>query len=119
MREIKFRAWVKHGENEPRMAHVRLINFDYGNILTDTGMNPEIYELMQFTGLKDEYGRELYEGDIVTWDDPEVTEEIFFDNGCFKVCVDGDCPVPLIDALNGLCWVGTKHDNPELLKEGD
>jgi hypothetical protein len=71
----------------------------------------------QFTGLTDEYKHELYDGDIVTWGNPEVTAEIFFDDGCFKTCIDGDYPVPLIDALNGLCWVGTKYNNPELLKE--
>jgi hypothetical protein len=62
-REIKFRAW--DGKQ-----------MDYNDIFIRASGNPPIYEgrerpdltLMQFTGLKDKNGNEIYEGDIVCHD---------------------------------------------------
>ncbi len=61
MREIKFRAWDKVNkqilqrveQQSPHTPHFAdCINYDK-------------YELMQYTGLKDKHGKEIYEGDIV------------------------------------------------------
>lgn len=66
MREIKFRAW---NEEENEMVH-----FDFGTIddgYCYGGQHP-IYDLdevpvMQYTGLKDKNGKDVYEGDILRW----------------------------------------------------
>lgn len=64
-REIKFRVWDK---TEKRMIDVFGIELDSNRVTfdgTDYYLIGKEVELMQYTGLKDKNGKEIYEGDIV------------------------------------------------------
>ena len=69
MREIKFRAWASN-LSEPKMVYdVGLAHFYDGVVAVDLSdydiLSYEKNEIMQFTGLKDKNGKEIYEGDIL------------------------------------------------------
>ena len=89
-REIKFRVY---DENLKRMKYLNspqdLICFDeegngyYENM--QTGPVEWFSDLMQYTGIKDKNGVEIYEGDKVKakFYGKEVVGEIGFNSGCF------------------------------------
>ena len=72
MRQFKFRAWDKENETMTYPKGIlfdgRIVNFSCGMLEAFEG-----YEIMQYTGLKDKNGKEIYEGDIYHAGDPSIT----------------------------------------------
>ena len=122
MRVLKFRAWHK---KEKYMQEVDgyYLYLASGRIYESTtkdwhGMElndvTDQYELMQFTGLLDKNGKDIYEGDIVTGLDAfrELkTAEVIYDDGGFYPLHEGEFYWKDIEVI------GNIFDNPELLKD--
>jgi uncharacterized phage protein (TIGR01671 family) len=73
---------------------------------------------MQYTGLHDKNGTEIYEGDIIRDNDYELWQ-VYFEDGSFLArCVDYDVSEFLIEFTPEYCEViGNIYKNPELLEE--
>jgi uncharacterized phage protein (TIGR01671 family) len=120
MREIKFRAWDK--ENKAFMPSEGyaicggdVMGLRYGNEMEDV-LTDQI-ELMQYTGLKDINGVDIYENDIVRFDtNVQILEsEVTYYHGMFTIKKYGE-KIPL---FTGLKVIGNKFENPELLEVTD
>jgi len=117
-RELKFRAW---NTKEKWMDTEFVIHAD-GHIYQDARRtydtpNQEIesdYDgllIMQYTGLKDKNGKEIYEGDIVT-DYEGLTSHVEWQDGSWYLPWISDF---LYDSYSEVKIIGNIHENPELL----
>lgn len=122
MREIKFRAWNK---NLKKMYKIGQITLEKGtwNYEPDNreyiGMSipyQPSFVLMQYTGLKDKNGREIYEGDIVTCGDKNIKYLIEWqDTGLKGRQWNNSSYIGLKYWQKDLEVIGNEFDNPELL----
>lgn len=72
----------------------------------------------QFTGLLDKNGKEIYEGDVVDFDNYlQGRSCVNFDSGCFRVKSSNYTTTLTYHVSLHTHIVGNIHDNPELLKQ--
>ncbi len=119
MREIKFRAWDKEKQCMIIGHWSWYLSFDGRIWKSNVSEEEKGYILMQFTGLKDKNGKEIYENDIVkeiNISDGKHIREIVFEQGCFWTKGQdkrvSEAFVPL-----SLEVIGNVYENPELLKK--
>ena len=131
MRTIKFRAWITEAK---QMIEHNVI--DFNDFLHKTNLDGSINPsycgdddiLMQFTGLYDKNGKEIYEGDILNVGENLVCEIVYVDKNVEDYGDEIHCAfhakvyihnktIPLDSYLKNNCEIiGNIYENPELLK---
>jgi len=107
MREIKFRCWNKEKKEMDMHAHNRAW---FGPLASKGDEREGI--VMQYTGLKDKNGVEIYEGDVVKGvGEHEGQSEVFCDNILWY-------PFQYLSDYQGENFeiIGNIYENPELIK---
>ena len=125
--KVKFRAW--HKIREEMYYNVERIGRRYNDGEKRSGINEDefvavleessLYVPMQYTGLKDREGQEIYDGDIIEYEvcgKDTSKGEVYFQEGAFWIGLENGS-IRLLANLNRdwLTVVGNKFENPELL----
>lgn len=139
MREVKFRAWDKINKEwlvykQKTVAwqhpiYKEAIPFKVWMYFSQDGkafselqycIDSEDFEVVQFTGLKDSKGNEIYEGDIVSLCIYDNNSEIFiieWVNSGFRFCDKAQSGYPMdIHGVHDIEIIGNIYENPELLE---
>lgn len=115
MRQIKFRAWGC--QRRPQDEWKMFVQEDWNIEKFLINLRTECLswkDLMQFTGLKDKNGKEIYEEDIVRWNQTGYTQSIVFKHGAF--CIGIELLSSYTEANLDIEVIGNIYENPELLK---
>ncbi|MGM8224554.1 YopX family protein (plasmid) [Clostridium perfringens] len=122
-REIKFRVW---SEKNKKMLEIQKHSFKTGKSMPyGFNMEYDFGELMQYTGLKDENEKEIYEGDILSikiYSRDKVIVEgktvVEFKDGCFGVIWGHDKAFLSLNSFFKAKFevIGNIYENPELLR---
>ena len=135
MREIKFRAWDKKRNVmwEP-IAFIRLLQYLFFENFPNATAYQEIKHhfndivWLEYTGLKDSQGKEIYEGDVIQWAGLEVQngKQIYplrkravgMTADAFRDSFIDDCfhTQNLLEHGKNLEIIGNIYENPDLIK---
>lgn len=129
MRDIKFRAWHKKYKKMFKIGQITLEKGIWDFEPDDReyiGMSipyQPSFILMQYTGLKDKNGKEIYEGDIIQYEDitkglvrysEKYAQYVLVNTGSVKDEFEplGDYNMEVFEII------GNEFDNPDLLEKG-
>ena len=122
MREIKFRAWLKE---ERKMVNVETLFIGINRLCFGNSKTEDLFfrdfeevELMQYTGVIDKNGKEIYEGDITICKyGPQIAMEVKWVDEGFRTLgkYDGDNYVGFVK--NNEEVIGNIYENKNLLEE--
>jgi len=128
-REIRFRVWDKLSKKFIDLGVGGLRgDYSFDDYLDDTFNDPiSKFVAQQYTGLKDQNGTDIFEGDIVTYGLPighpdkrkEFKEEIKWENHGWVLLgrvKDGTYANPMY-SWPGMVVIGNIFENPELIKQ--
>lgn len=120
MREIKFRIW-----DGRKMIYDCGLLIKGNNILIQDKGNKNLSIPMQFTGLKDKNGKEIFEGDICLIVGDDIPYEVIF-NQTLSQFQFGSFNIRKLSPLNeferddlkliNVEVIGNIYENPELLR---
>lgn len=123
MRDIRFRAWNK--KYDFMMPYVMVAAYGYGRKCKYDGewWEDTDIEVMQYTGLHDKNGKEIYEGDIILAGHAKWKCKVIWDEMCARfigMTNDKDVKIVYVDMVDknnksAVEVVGNIYENPELL----
>ena len=122
MRTIKYRAWDK--EKEKMISHEDLMNQDWNLLRPMAQPHTSNWLMLQYTGLKDKNGKEIYEGDVLIYENAlgERAKDkegiVVFEKAAFRfspIHFKYEHSAPINSYTKRHVVIGNIHENPELL----